>query len=49
MQVDENGLNDRQRRFASLIVKGHPAKVAYDKAFPSAKLSLPQKSRVANS
>lgn len=37
MQVNENGLNDRQRRFASLIVKGHAAKVAYAKAFPRCK------------
>lgn len=34
MITDEHGLNDRQRRFASLIVKGLSAKDAYRKSFP---------------
>jgi len=40
MRTDENGLNDRQRRFASLIVKGAPAKVAYQKSFPKCKAAV---------
>ena len=40
MRTDENGLNDRQRRFSSLIVKGLPAKSAYHKSFPRCKSVL---------